>query len=139
MLVNANANSTTFFGFQLSDAPTQTHTTTANGDSWAAAGNEAYFLQRAFDSFNNVTASQGWLNTVAVGTDATFRGFSNSSTSNGAQTLKADFAGTWSLQNAAGAYTLTYAAAPIPEAEGIVLLMAGLGVMGFVARRRRER
>jgi hypothetical protein len=140
LLTNANNNSVTFLGNQLIDAaPGQTHQTVDNGDSWAAVGSTAYFLTQAMDSYNNVTASQGWLNTNVVGTNAVFRGFTTSSTSNGPQTIKADFAGTWSLQNNAGAYTLSYTAAPIPEAEGIAMLMAGLGAMAFVARRRRER
>jgi hypothetical protein len=137
-LTNATNNTTTFLNYQLTDAPTQTHTTVANGDSWAAAGNNAYFLQFASDSYNN--QAPGWLNTNTLGTEAAFRGFATSSTSGGAQTIKSDFTGTWSLQNAAGSYVLTYGGtAPIPEAEGLFLLMAGLGAMAFVGRRRRER
>lgn len=44
-----------------------------------------------------------------------------------------------SAQPAAYSGTLTIAAAPIPEPETYALMMAGLGVLGFVARRRKSR
>lgn len=37
-----------------------------------------------------------------------------------------------------GHYSVTLAAAPVPEPSTYALLLAGLGVVGFVARRRRE-
>jgi hypothetical protein len=37
-----------------------------------------------------------------------------------------------------GQYAVTLAAAPVPEPSTYALLLAGLGVVGFVARRRRE-
>jgi PEP-CTERM motif len=37
-----------------------------------------------------------------------------------------------------GAYAVTLQAAPVPEPSTYALLLAGLGVVGFVARRRRE-
>jgi hypothetical protein len=139
-LGTSTANLQTFLNYQLIDAPTQTHTTVENGDSWAAAGNNAYFLQFAGDTFNNQTAVGGWANTNALGTSAVFRSFSTSSTSGGAQNVKTDFAGTWSLSNSAGVYTLSYGGtAPIPEAEGVLMLMVGLSAMAFVGRRRRDR
>ena len=74
---------------------------------------------------------------------------------NGARAGQASFAGyrglvnnvtNWQdLGNAAtsGAYaglvpnTTAFAVTPVPEPENLVLLLAGLGVMGFVVRRRR--
>ena len=38
-----------------------------------------------------------------------------------------------------GAYTFTAVAAPIPEPETYALMLAGLGIVGFVAARRRNR
>lgn len=38
-----------------------------------------------------------------------------------------------------GAYTFTAVAAPIPEPETYALMFAGLGIVGFVAARRRSR
>lgn len=37
-----------------------------------------------------------------------------------------------------GAYTFTAVAAPIPEPETYALMLAGLGIVGFVAARRRS-
>ncbi len=37
-----------------------------------------------------------------------------------------------------GVYSVSLAAAPVPEPSTYALLLAGLGVVGFVARRRRE-
>jgi hypothetical protein len=134
----ATANMSTFLNYQF-DATGQTHSTLDNGDGWATAGNNAYFLQSLAgdDKFNIPTLT--WLNTNDVGTNAAFRSFSTSSTSAGAASNKTDFVGTWSLQNNGGVYTLAYASTPaIPEADGIVLLMAGLGAIAFVGRRRRD-
>jgi hypothetical protein len=32
--------------------------------------------------------------------------------------------------------TLTYSVAAVPEPSNVVMLLAGLGIMGFIARRR---
>lgn len=40
--------------------------------------------------------------------------------------------------SAGGLYTLTSQVAVIPEPETYVMLLAGLGLMGFVARRRQK-
>jgi PEP-CTERM motif len=37
-----------------------------------------------------------------------------------------------------GVYSVTLQAAPVPEPSTYALMLAGLGVMGFIARRRRE-
>jgi len=39
---------------------------------------------------------------------------------------------------ASGTYTLSTNLAPVPEPETYALMMAGLGLMGFVARRRKQ-
>ena len=34
-------------------------------------------------------------------------------------------------------FAIDFAAAPVPEADSVAMMMAGLGVLGMVARRRR--
>ena len=43
------------------------------------------------------------------------------------------------IGTAGGLYTIASALAPIPEPETYVLMLAGLGAIGFVAARRRPR
>ncbi|WP_374592289.1 PEP-CTERM sorting domain-containing protein [Aquabacterium sp.] len=47
-------------------------------------------------------------------------------------------AGSFNLTNTAGVYTLTYTqpSAAVPEASTLAMLLAGLGFVGFIARRR---
>ena len=40
--------------------------------------------------------------------------------------------------SAGGAYTGILAAAPVPEPETYALMLAGLGIVGFIASRRRQ-
>ncbi|HZT54606.1 MAG TPA: FxDxF family PEP-CTERM protein [Burkholderiaceae bacterium] len=47
--------------------------------------------------------------------------------------------GTQSVDAASYAGNLAMVAAPVPEPEAYAMLIAGLGVLGFVARRRRQR
>ncbi len=46
-------------------------------------------------------------------------------------------AGTWSFD--ATTAQLTYATAPVPEAETYAMMLAGLGLVGFMVRRRNQR
>lgn len=43
------------------------------------------------------------------------------------------------LSNAAGRYSASLAFAPMPEPASVAIMAAGLGLVGFVARRRRSR
>lgn len=43
------------------------------------------------------------------------------------------------LSNAAGKYSANLAFAPIPEPASVAIMAAGLGLIGFVARRRRAK
>lgn len=140
ILTNSTGNLATFENYQALSATGQTHTTVDNGDGWAAAGNNAYFLQFAGDTFNGQTSSAGWANTNLAGTAAAMRTFATSSTSGGGATVQTTLGGTWTLDQVGTAYTLNYTAqvAAVPEADGLVLLAAGLTAMGFVGRRRKE-
>lgn len=114
-------------------------TATANGDGWASAADAsapAYVLNgNGMNKFN--VAALTWTNNNAVGTAATFRSIVNtaSATSAGGATTQTDFAGVWSVAQSGNAYTLTYSA--VPEADGLALMLAGFGAVGFLARRRK--
>jgi len=139
ILNNVVNNMTGFASQQELEATGQTHGTVANGDGWAAVGNNAYFLQASFDTFNNQTTSAGWANTNLAGSAAEMHKFATSSTSGGAATIQSTLAGVWTLdQTVPGAYTLNYTVAAVPEADGLVLLIAGMTAMGFVGRRRKD-
>lgn len=127
----------------VSNGQTFNATATSNGDGWASAADSsaaAYFLTSTIGSggMDNLNvANLAWTNNNAVGTAATFRSIVNtaSATSAGGATTQTDFAGVWSVAQSGSAYTLTYSA--VPEADGLALMLAGFGAVGFLARRRQ--
>lgn len=56
-------------------------------------------------------------------------------TSNGVAPVMSEYAGTWSFDGA----SLNYAVAAVPEPESYAMFLAGLGLMGSIARRRRAK
>lgn len=68
---------------------------------------------------------------ASVGDEVTFSGFMNSS-------LLTDVTQS-ELASASGSLSGDFAIAAVPEPEQYALLLAGLGMMGFVARRRNSR
>ena len=68
-----------------------------------------------------------------TGTDVGFYSLTKSGTKTTTNLAVATFAGVWNLSNAG---TLTYTVASVPEADTWAMMVAGLGLMGFVARRR---
>ena len=91
--------------------------------------------------------------TAAFGTNALGTGSFTATAATSGTTLDSDaitMANSWlnTLTGASGAYTLTVLASPtrqdqmmatpIPEPETYMMLLAGLGLMGFVARRRKQ-
>ena len=135
-----------------------THGTESNGASTATSGDAQ---NTYFGKINNGTVDgDTWGGQTTADTtrllnvEQYFHLITNSSTVATAQATKtafgADLDGNGSLSTA-GAYgnelgvwavngsNLTYsvAAAPVPEPEGIAMLLAGLGVMGAMVRRRK--
>jgi len=113
-----------------------THTTAANGASSAISGqafaeSAAYGTGKKINNQGNLIALKGFdttmdiVNLKYVGTALLAN---NSVTTYGNQYGNATFGLT-----SAGVLTYT---APVPEADTYAMLLAGLGLMGFIARRR---
>lgn len=146
---NQLTNATGFLGLYANNQVTLSANTShagpaaINGTSYDVVGNGAYFLAQGGPTLNNVL--QGFTNSVAVNTDATFRQFSSNGLPGGNPTNQLTFGvspetvgGFWRVSSNAGApWTATYTVVPVPEAEGIAMLLAGFGALGVVVRRRR--
>lgn len=135
---SAEGNLSGYIGSLVNVSNGSTFGTVDNGDGWASAADTsaaAYFMaSNGWNKFN--VAALTWTNNNAVGTAATFRSIVNTSGINtGGATTQTDFAGVWSVAQSGSAYTLTYSA--VPEADGLALMVAGFGAMGFLARRRK--
>ncbi|MGK2899632.1 MAG: hypothetical protein ACSLE9_13255 [Burkholderiaceae bacterium] len=126
----------TFANNQVTVSANTTHAGPAavNGTSYDVAPNLAYFGAQNGATLQGNTS--GWTNANLVGTDAAFRSFSSVGTAGGTQTLQTTFAGVWSVSQTAGAYSATYNVAAVPEADGILMALAGFGAIAFVGRRR---
>lgn len=133
----AGANTNTFIGYTTSASANTTHTgaATVNGDSFDVVGNNAYFLTQNMNTFNGVTASAGWGNNVAAGTAATFMSFNQVNASAATATVNTTFAGAWTLSQQGSNWVVQYSA--VPDADGLALMVAGFGAVGFLARRRK--
>ena len=129
----------TFANNQVTVSQHTTHEGSAavNGTSYDVAPNGAYFGTQSGSTFLN--SIQGtWTNSVLVGTSAVFRSFNSIGTGGITQTVKSDFAGVWNVTQSNGAYTAAYTVAAVPEADGLVMALAGFGAVGFLSLRRRQ-
>lgn len=131
-----------------------THVTEANGASTALSTDVANSYFRAV---NGATQGDTWLTktsdtTKTLATAQNFWSLSVGAGSGSAQAAKSAFGvdldgngsigtgefGEWSVNAAAGTITFANVAA-VPEAETYAMLLAGLGLMGAIVRRRNGR
>jgi hypothetical protein len=104
------------------------HDTVANGSSYTNKA-AAYAQAKIGDSLQ---ANTQFVTTVAAADSADFWLLGNSSSATLAQANLYKQAGTFSLSGTA----LNYSVAAVPEADTYALMLAGLGLVGFMARRR---
>ena len=143
---NSNSQLSSMIGGQMTSyqnnvTNTGSHLTEANGQSVNAIGSGAYFQDTNMASFNTLLK---FSNNNAVGSaPVEFTQLYRSTVGSG-KALEAVMPGTVSFVHSGGDYVLTYGAnlvptvTPVPEASTYALLLAGLGALGFVARRRKQ-
>lgn len=131
----ANTALFNFAGAQTNLSAHQTHSTVANGDSYDTVGNDAYAAGGySIPTLNG--GAVGWAPFVNQGSTAAFKQFTKASSSNSATAAATTFAGVWSFDQSGSNYSLNYTVSAVPDADGLALMLAGLGAMGFIARRR---
>lgn len=130
-----------------------THGTQANGASTATSADpqNTYFGAADGSGGDNWALQTSADTTKTLNTALNFFLLTNSSTSGVAQSTRTAFGtdlngsgtvsgaaelGKWTVNQAAG--TITYAN-PVPEAETYAMLLAGLGALGAVVRRRKSK
>lgn len=104
-----------------------------NGDSYNPFGTGGYYLTTAMDSFNGF----GYINSVNVGTVAAVELVQR--LNNGLTPPTEVALGTAAFGLTAGSYQLSYTVAAVPEPTGLGMALAGFGIFGLIASRRRNR
>jgi hypothetical protein len=125
------------------DATNSTHGTAFNtaGANMFDAGDATniYFQNSMGDNwFSNTSfTSTGAVSPTAInGGKLNFYFLTNTSTNTASQAAVTKYAGQWSFDVASA--QLSYVTAPVPEAETYAMLLAGLGLMGAIVRRRNK-
>jgi hypothetical protein len=132
-----------------------TYPTAANGDTtnsthgadFNIAGANMYdngdatnvYFQNHGDNWKGFTSftSTGAVSPTAInGGELSFYFLTNSSSTAAQQATVEKYAGVWSFDVATA--QLSYVTAPVPEAETYAMLLAGLGLMGAIVRRRNK-
>lgn len=119
-----------------------THPTEANGANFATANDGNAYLSTA-NGFSNGKWKGSQSPFVAWGDVNTALEFYSFATNSGSGLAKTtivsynDFAQDFYLNSATGTLTYGVLAAPVPEAETWAMLLAGLGMVGMIARRRK--
>lgn len=134
----ANGTFTNFVAAQTSQAG-QTHTTSADGSSVATAGTgqlwtnmkQNFSGQVAWNYLSNIGDTASVLLAVQAG-NPTVYSLGKTYGVDSLQAVATD-AASFTFDGA----TLTYQVAAVPEASTIAMMLAGLGAVGFMARRRK--
>ena len=119
---------------------TGTHTTLANGASFNTSGFE-YYMTAASNTWNGTTGN----NSAAIGTSMIFGQMQGTSAQNAVSQIYGGLdangkfvASSMKLFQQGNVYVLQYSVQAVPEPTGIALALAGFGIVGFVARRRKS-
>lgn len=119
------------------DTTNSTHGTAFNtaGANMFDAGDatNVYFQNGSKDNWNTATS---FTSTGAASSDLNFYFLSNTGTNTATAAAVTKYAGVWSFDAATA--QLSYATAPVPEAETYTMMLAGLGLVGFMVSRRRK-
>ncbi|MDP1927534.1 MAG: PEP-CTERM sorting domain-containing protein [Thiobacillus sp.] len=122
------------------DATNSTHGTDFNiaGANMFDAGDatNVYFQNGSKDNWNGATS---FTSTGSTGNELSFYALTNSSTTAASQATVVKYAGVWSFDVATAQLSYATAAAAVPEAETYAMMLAGLGLMATVARRRKAK
>jgi len=104
-------------------------------DTWTGAGNAAQLFAVAHAGASIIDDSDpSWLSFTNTNQGWASRGFSFVATS---ATTSLFFAGGYNSNDYIGLDNVTVTAAPVPEPETYAMMLAGLGALGFIARRRK--
>lgn len=130
-----------------------THTTEANGANFATNNDGNAYFGNMGGAAGDTLATNWNTFTKAVTVSQNFYSYANSSTSATGTALTSVFGfdvdgngsiaaaeyGKWSVDVAKNTITFANPAAPVPEPETYAMLLAGLGLMGAIVRRRQKR
>lgn len=112
--------------------PLGNHQTVADGAN-IDAGNASYQGFKMGDSWGNKAS---FVATTNIGDSMSFFALQGAGSGRNQSVVVTEFAGAFSLGTDG---QLAYVAAPVPEPESYALMLAGLGLIGAVARRRSAR
>lgn len=130
----------TFDGYINANNLIGNHQAVANGASSATAGNAWAETSSAYGNTGYYGNQSGFGDTTgAINSNLNVYTYTANGTSGLTKVVRSQYATTTGFNpyfNMSSTGTLTYTAAAVPEADTWAMLLAGLGLMGFIARRR---
>ena len=126
-----------YLNFVNNDTTNSTHTAslTQAGASMFDAG-DANGVNHDQSVGDNWVATTNFSSMGSISSPLNFFSLSNSSSSAAAQAAVVKYSGVWAFN--ANTAQLSYVTAPVPEADTYAMLLAGLGLMGAMVRRRKS-